>query len=310
MRSLLNRLMPKRDNQRAHERLISNSLACIRREHESRELGARAPQQRAIAIKVLEAIVSECKKYFVESCQITLSSSVSKYSFKTVDGRLASGTVDARINLALSSLLREQTTLPFQIEPMQTAPGEFSLSWHNFQIDNVIPLVRALNSGSPQQASSQNLPSTQLPYLDCVARPQDTAAVSRSTRQVMIVEDNPTFTRVLERFLQRIDVQTSAFASVEDALIALDNHGIVPQVIVADLHLPGKGGDDLIAAVRAHRYLQHVGIIVLTSDDSCDAELKTIQLGADAFIGKNQDPRILCAHVERILSKQADQRAA
>ena len=279
--------------------LIESALQQLRQQLESSEASARLAQEYDVAAKVLDAIVDQCKMHFVEKCQIILNGATPKYVFKTIDGRSGSGTIDLRIVRGLSALLSDSRHLTAQIESKRTAPGEFSIRWQNLRIDNVIPLVRptaaTISVAVENAALDECQPSEELVTLE---------------RQVMIVEDNPTFTRVLQRFLERIEVKTTAFDSVEAALQALAARTCAPRVIVADLHLPAKGGDDLIAAVRAMPHLSHVGIIVLTSDESCDAELKTIQLGADAFIGKNQDPRILCAHVERILSKVGAKRAA
>ena len=286
-------------------RLIAQLLETLRNQVQSNEAIERAAQERALALKVLAAIIDQCKLHFVESCQLTLIGTSPKYAFQTLDGRSGNGTVDPRIVAGLTSLLCDDSPLPSQIESKCIAPGEYLINWQNSRCDNVIPLVRP--ASSVQLAESKN---SQSPCEIPEQIPAGAERINSVERQVMIVEDNPTFTRVLERFLQRIDVKTSAFESVEAALAALRSNTCRPQVIVADLHLPAKGGDDLIAAVRSLEHLDHVGIIVLTSDDSCDAELKTIQLGADAFIGKNQDPRILCAHVERILTKKGAKRAA
>jgi len=283
-------------------RVIALQIMVLRQQIEANELSARREQQHALAGKVLQAIIEQCKAHLVESCQLSLLGACPSYSFKTNDGRIGNGTIDSRIANSLSDLLSNPAQLPSQTESHCNAPGEYFIRWQNTRADNVIPLVRPQPAALPTQ---KNCDSKSLPHAESNESEQGLC-----DRHVMIVEDNSTFTKVLERFLQRLNVKTSAFATVEEALTALNSHSCNPDVIVADLHLPAKGGDDLIAAVRAMPHLEHVGILVLTSDDSCDAELKTIQLGADAFIGKNQDPRILCAHVERIISKQRAKRAA
>lgn len=283
--------------------VILSQLQLLSAQLNASESSARKLSENSLSIKVLEAVVNECRKFHADSCQLFLAGNSPKYSFRTIDGRSGSGTIDPRMTLGLVAALKQSSQFP-NIEIEQLGPNEFTMRWQNYRSDNVIPL--------PRSAALAETAEPKLPEQDTAPLPPCSnvkLSPPKPRREVMIVEDNPTFTRVLDRFLQKIDVNTSIFSSVEAALAALANLNCLPDVIVADLHLPGKGGDDLIATVRSIPHLENIGIIVLTSDDSCDAELKTIRLGADAFIGKNQDPRILCAHVERILNK-AVRRAA
>jgi DNA-binding response OmpR family regulator len=53
----------------------------------------------------------------------------------------------------------------------------------------------------------------------------------------------------------------------------------------------------------------HIPVIMLTSDEDVDAELQLLGCGADAFVSKAKDPRVLTAQVQRLL-KQATLREA
>jgi DNA-binding response OmpR family regulator len=39
-------------------------------------------------------------------------------------------------------------------------------------------------------------------------------------------------------------------------------------------------------------------------------QLQVLERGADAFVGKNEDPRLLCVHVQRLLMRARSRRAA
>jgi hypothetical protein len=49
---------------------------------------------------------------------------------------------------------------------------------------------------------------------------------------------------------------------------------------------------------------------MLTSDDDVDAELQLLASGADAFVSKGKDPRVLTAQVRRLLRRPSLEEAA
>jgi CheY-like chemotaxis protein len=49
---------------------------------------------------------------------------------------------------------------------------------------------------------------------------------------------------------------------------------------------------------------------MLTSDEDVDVELQLLAEGADAFVSKAKDPRVLTTHVQRLLKAGALRKAA
>lgn len=127
---------------------------------------------------------------------------------------------------------------------------------------------------------------------------------------VLIIDDNSTFVRVLERFMQRNEIRTRSASDGSQALSLLAGREIRPDLVICDVHMPGVNGFDFVKAFRLESAYVDIPVVMLTSDDDIEVELKLINLGADAFIAKNEDPRILCAHVKRLLERRCERRAA
>ena len=119
------------------------------------------------------------------------------------------------------------------------------------------------------------------------------------------------FCRVLERLLRREGVNPF-FA--DNGVIALekleDNGGALPKVIICDLHMPVMNGRELLTRLKSDPRLHAIPVIMLTSDDDVDAELQLLASGADAFVSKGKDPRVLTAQVQRLLKRGLVREAA
>lgn len=82
-------------------------------------------------------------------------------------------------------------------------------------------------------------------------------------RRVLVVEDETAIRESLTEFLEDFDFQVTSAASAEEALELLSEQ---PQdVVVADLRLPGMGGDTMIPLAHnlqpSLRFLIHTGSV-------------------------------------------------
>jgi len=74
--------------------------------------------------------------------------------------------------------------------------------------------------------------------------------------------------------------------------------------------MPVMNGEELLKRIRSSASLSGVPVIVLTSDDDVNAEVALLAQGADAFVSKVRDPRVLCAQIRRLVEKRVAQEAA
>jgi two-component system NtrC family sensor kinase len=109
------------------------------------------------------------------------------------------------------------------------------------------------------------------------------------------------FCRVLERLLRRDGFEPQFAANGEEALSLLSGFkSYAPKAIVSDLHMPVMNGEEFLRKVRSNTAFAAVPFIMLTSDEDVNAEVSLLARGADAFVSKNRDPRVLCAHIRRL----------
>lgn len=80
-----------------------------------------------------------------------------------------------------------------------------------------------------------------------------------------------------------------------------------PEVVLTDLHMPDVTGFDIVKAMRSHIQLQHIPVIVLTSDDDAKTKLQALQLGASDFLAKPVDPSELTLRLRNTLAAKAHQ---
>ena len=106
-----------------------------------------------------------------------------------------------------------------------------------------------------------------------------------SSTTVLVVDDEPQVCEVLQTWLSRSGFDVLAAADVPEAIGHLESGEI--GVMVADIHMPGQSGLDLLAYVRDHHPRCHVVII----SGMCRTEhlARALSLGAYDYLMKPLD---------------------
>lgn len=99
---------------------------------------------------------------------------------------------------------------------------------------------------------------------------------------VLIVDDSPTISRMLEQWLKQEQVSTKVVETVADGMAALQS--AVPTVAVIDLGLPDGDGMDLIREIVSADMPTYP--IVLTGQGSLNTAVEAMQAGARDFLVK------------------------
>jgi CheY-like chemotaxis protein len=102
-------------------------------------------------------------------------------------------------------------------------------------------------------------------------------------KRVLLVEDEPDLRAILAELFAEDGLEVLAAASGEEALAALRG-GFVPDLVLVDLVMPGMGGDELVAALRASADWRRLPVAVMTAKRSGFELLRA--LGADDVIEK------------------------
>jgi CheY-like chemotaxis protein len=100
---------------------------------------------------------------------------------------------------------------------------------------------------------------------------------------ILLVEDEPDILAVLGDMFEEEGIRTSRASTAEQALALLQG-GLRPDLVLADLGLPGMTGDELLAILDQDEAWREIPVAVMTGDRAGFEELRRI--GADEVLQK------------------------
>ena len=123
--------------------------------------------------------------------------------------------------------------------------------------------------------------------------------------QILIVDDQSTVRKTLQRMLESSGSTATVAASGEEALHLFDNNQF--DLVLVDILMPGMDGLEVLKAVRRKHSMSELPVIMVTSKDRDEDVVQALSLGANDYIMKPVDLPILRARIRNHLSlKQAE----
>jgi CheY-like chemotaxis protein len=119
-------------------------------------------------------------------------------------------------------------------------------------------------------------------------------------RTVLVMDDEPTVCRSVEKILQRCGYEVSAVPSVQGALDLLEQ-GRRVDLVLADLMMPGVSGMEFIR-IAAERW-PALPVVVITGYASVASAVEATQLGAVDYLAKPFTPGELEATVSAAIAR-------
>jgi len=114
---------------------------------------------------------------------------------------------------------------------------------------------------------------------------------------ILLVEDNPGDVRLTQEAFKNGQIYNDLHVvnDGDEALAFLRNEGEhadapTPDIVLLDLNLPRKNGDEVLAEVRADPDLARIPVIVLTSSEAQEDVAQSYELQANAYLTKPVDP--------------------
>jgi adenylate cyclase len=123
-----------------------------------------------------------------------------------------------------------------------------------------------------------------------------------SPARVLVVDDEEPNRRVLGRLLERLGHTVRTEPNGAAALSALEAESF--DLLTLDLEMPQVSGLDVLERLRMLGKLSHMPTIVISGVAEVAAVAQCIELGADDFIHKPFEPRIVEARVRASLAKK------
>jgi len=120
-------------------------------------------------------------------------------------------------------------------------------------------------------------------------------------KKILLVEDDENLRfvppMVLERAMYEVVPATNGQEALDEVFINR------PDLIVCDLMMPHMDGTETVQILRRDPETRKIPVLMLTAADSVENEIKLIQTGADDFVSKTADQRVLLSRVDRLLQR-------
>jgi two-component system nitrogen regulation response regulator GlnG len=109
--------------------------------------------------------------------------------------------------------------------------------------------------------------------------------MSTSREKVWIIDDDRSIRWVLERALEKADIDVTAFENANGVIDAL--HGEEPDAVITDIRMPGMDGLGLLD--RIHERYPELPVIIMTAHSDLDSAVAAYQGGAFEYLPKPFD---------------------
>jgi chemotaxis family two-component system response regulator Rcp1 len=131
----------------------------------------------------------------------------------------------------------------------------------------------------------------------------------RHTRpaRIVLAEDDRAIAHLIEIAMKRTGIPHD-LETVHDghqAIAALEKKSAVgyrtPDLLLLDLHMPGKNGFEVLEYVKRNSRLQRIPVVMFSNSRLSDDVAKAYELHVNAYVHKNTDFADLCHTTDTIL---------
>ena len=117
-------------------------------------------------------------------------------------------------------------------------------------------------------------------------------------KHILLVEDNVEIQLANKDMLELLGYTVTLAMSLAEAQSALKNEA--PDAIVLDIMLPDGNGLDFLAELRAY---SQIPVLMLTALGTSDDTVTGFSIGADDYIAKPYDYKVLAVRIEALLRR-------
>ena len=115
----------------------------------------------------------------------------------------------------------------------------------------------------------------------------------------MLVEDDAALSELIASYLQRFEYNVAVINRGDRALEGM--HRLNPDLVILDLMLPGLDGLHVCRQLRDEK--PGLPILMLTARDKSDDQILGLETGADDYVAKPCEPRVLLARIRTLLRR-------
>ena len=153
------------------------------------------------------------------------------------------------------------------------------------------PHLRAIRAGA------QGIYTAPVPVRDLADKVISISGVNGASRyRVLVVEDDPVQAKYIAALLTNAGMEPR---EVGEPLRVLDViRAFRPDLVLMDLYMPDANGDELTAIIRAQDEFFDLPIIFLSSEQNQDRQMDALRVGADSFIVKPVQRKLLVDSID------------
>ena len=120
--------------------------------------------------------------------------------------------------------------------------------------------------------------------------------------KILVVDDEPDIVKMIKISLEMANYGVTEAFSGEECLEKL-NGGLMPELILLDIMMPGISGYETCAKIRQMEKFKNVRIVMLTAKGQKGDVEEGLNSGADDYIIKPFDPYELIEQIKEIMSR-------
>lgn len=125
---------------------------------------------------------------------------------------------------------------------------------------------------------------------------------AREGTRVLIVDDSPTISSMLRKFLQQNGYHTFEAGDAERGLQLA--HSIEPHLIFLDIVLPGMNGFAALRQLRKDSQTANIPVIMISGNEQATEQFYAQRIGADDFMKKPFSRYEVFARIEKLLDSE------
>lgn len=120
---------------------------------------------------------------------------------------------------------------------------------------------------------------------------------------VVIIEDNTDLLESLSKVFQRLGVKKIFLAqNGREGFETIISQ--LPDIIISDVIMPEVGGFELVENLKSDIRTSHIPVLLFTIKNSLDARLTSLELGADGYLAKPFEEKLLLSAVRQLLEQR------
>ena len=119
---------------------------------------------------------------------------------------------------------------------------------------------------------------------------------------LLLADDSVTIQRVIELTFADEDVQVIAVSDGDQAIERLQ--AAPPDIVLADIGMPGKNGYEVAQFVRQTPRLSHIPVVLLTGAFEPVDQARANEAGCDGVLAKPFEPQLVISRVKELLGRR------